>query len=87
METLCCSPPLPLITADDHFPDPEFDCRVSTAEFYSAPLESGVVVANIAIRKSLDSCYHGNYTKKRQYFQDALIKSNVLLNGSGSDKP
>mmetsp|Transcript_43325 Transcript_43325/g.79300 ORF Transcript_43325/g.79300 Transcript_43325/m.79300 type:complete len:442 (+) Transcript_43325:207-1532(+) len=85
VETLSGS--CPLFTTADHFPDPDFDSRVSTAEFYSAPLESGFVGENVAIRKSLDYSYHGNYTKNRQLFQDALIKSNVLLNGSGSDKP
>lgn len=79
--------PSPLFNTDDNFPDPNFDCRVSTAEFYSAPLDIGFVGKNIEIRKSLDCLYHGNYTKERQHFQDALIKSNVLLDGSGSDRP
>mmetsp|Transcript_51795 Transcript_51795/g.110112 ORF Transcript_51795/g.110112 Transcript_51795/m.110112 type:complete len:236 (+) Transcript_51795:228-935(+) len=77
----------PLFVTDDHFPDPNFDWRMSTAEFYGAPIESGFVGENIAIRNSLDYCYHRNYTEQRQYFQDALIKSNVILDGSGSDKP
>mmetsp|Transcript_28870 Transcript_28870/g.69574 ORF Transcript_28870/g.69574 Transcript_28870/m.69574 type:complete len:436 (+) Transcript_28870:68-1375(+) len=71
----------------DHFPDPDFDVRASTAEFYNAPLENGFVGDNVEIRKVLDHCYHRNYTKQRQNFQDALIKGNVLLEGSGSDRP
>lgn len=76
----------PLYTADQ-FPDPNFDCEVSTAEFYSAPLDHGFVGEYVAIRKSLDYKYHNNYTKRRQYFQDSLIKSNVLLDGSRSRQP
>ena len=75
----------PLFDAD-HFPDPDFDCRLSTAEFYSTQ-SGGFVGENATIRKSLDYCYHSNYLHNRQHFQDALIKSNVLLDGSGSDKP
>mmetsp|Transcript_19845 Transcript_19845/g.41786 ORF Transcript_19845/g.41786 Transcript_19845/m.41786 type:complete len:438 (-) Transcript_19845:67-1380(-) len=75
-----------LNNANDH-QDLDFDPSMSTAEFYSAPLEKGFVGENVKIREKLDYCYHSNYTEKRQHFQDALIKSNVLLNGSGSDKP
>lgn len=73
--------------AADEFPDPEFDGSMSTAEFYSAPMDSGFVGENVAIRKMLDYSYHNNYTEKRQHFQDSLIKSNVLLDGSESEKP
>lgn len=86
VETLGSSSPL-FATDYDDFPDPNFDPGVSTAEYYSAPLDSGFVGENITIRKSLDYSYHGNYTKERQHFQDALIKNNVLLDGSGSDRP
>jgi len=70
----------------DRFRDNNFDCNLSTSEFYRAPLEDGFFGKNVDIRKMLDYTYHNNYTKKRQFFQDALIKSNLLL-GSGSDKP
>lgn len=86
VETLGSSSPL-FATDYDDFPDPNFDPGVSTAEYYSAPLDSGFIGENITIRKSLDYSYHGNYTKERQHFQDALIKNNVLLDGSGSDRP
>ncbi|KAL7483499.1 hypothetical protein ACHAW6_009148 [Cyclotella cf. meneghiniana] len=70
----------------DRFRDNNFDCNLSTSEFYRAPLEDGFFGENVDIRKTLDYTYHNNYAKKRQFFQDALIKSNLLL-GSGSDKP
>jgi hypothetical protein len=63
-----------------------FDYNKSTAEFYRAPLDYGFFGDNVGIRKLLDYRFHGNYTKERQLFQDALIKSNLLL-GAGSDKP
>ena len=69
------------------FPTPNFDWRLSTAENYRAPLDDGFVGENVAIRKSLDYSYHNNYTPCRQHYQDALIKNNVLLDGSGSDQP
>lgn len=72
---------------ESRFPDPMFDNSVSTAEFYSAPIDNGFVGENSSIRKILDYSYHNNYSAKRQHFQDALIKSNVLLDGSGSHKP
>lgn len=72
---------------DHQFPDPQFDCSTSTAEFYSAPLESGFVGENAVIRKSLDYTYHNNYTEQRQHFQDFLIRTNVLLHGAGSHQP
>lgn len=70
----------------DRFRDNNFDCNLSTSEFYRAPLEDGFFGENVDIRKTLDYTYHNNYAKTRQFFQDALIKSNLLL-GSGSDKP
>ena len=69
------------------FPDPAFDCSMSTAEFYSAPLSHGFVGENSVIRGALDYSYHNNYTPCRQHWQDSLIKSNVLLSGLGSDNP
>ena len=73
--------------ATDHFPDPNFDCGVSTAEFYSAPLGNGFHGDNKVIREALDYSYHNNYTTERQHFQDATIRSNVLLDGSRSERP
>ncbi|KAL7547012.1 hypothetical protein ACHAWF_010325 [Thalassiosira exigua] len=84
VETLSGSSPL---STDDNFPAPYFDWGVSTSEFYSAPLEGGFVGENVRIRKLLDYEFHNNYTQKRQHFQDALIRSNVLLGGSASNKP
>ena len=70
----------------ERFRNEKFDCRLSTAEFYGVPLENGFCGENVGIRKTLDYDYHCNYTKERQLFQDALIKSNLLV-GSGSDAP
>jgi len=64
-----------------------YDWRKSTDECYSAPLTIGFVGENISIRKSLDYSYHKSYSHERQIFQDRLIKSNVLLDGSGTDRP
>lgn len=69
------------------FPDPCFDWETSTAAFYMDSLETGFVGENISIRKSLDYGYHNNYTHERQYFQDLLIRKNVLLDGSSKDRP
>lgn len=83
VETLSGSCPL---YSADQFPDINFDCRMSTAEYYKAPLEDGFFGENIEMRKKLDYTYHNNYTRERQFFQDALIKNNLLV-GSGSEKP
>lgn len=72
---------------DAHFPDKDFDWTLSTAEYYSAPLENGFVGDNITIRQSLDYSYHNNYTHARQLFQDEMIRKNVILDGSRSDNP
>lgn len=69
------------------FPDPNFDWTMSTAEFYRAPVDDGFVGKNVSIRKALDYDYHTNYTPCRQHFQDELIRNNVLLDGSGTERP
>jgi hypothetical protein len=70
----------------DLFRNENFDHDKSTAEFYGVPLEQGFFGENVGIRKSLDYTYHNNYSEERQLFQDALIKSNLLV-GSGSSDP
>ena len=76
------------LLASDRFPDPEYNLDVSTAEFYSQPVDNGFVGHNVSIRKLLDYGYHNNYTKERQEFQDALIERNVMTGGgSSSDEP
>ena len=77
----------PLSAAPGRFPGADFDGSVSTAEFYRAPLESGFAGEHPNIRRTLDHQYHGNYTAERQRFQDALIRSNVILDGASSDRP
>eukprot|EP00956_Cyclotella_meneghiniana_P026756 scaffold58624_cov81-Cyclotella_meneghiniana.AAC.1 len=66
--------------------DCNFDISKSTAEFYQAPLKDGFHGEHVEIRKILDYNYHDNYTKERQLFQDALIRSNLLV-GKGSEDP
>lgn len=70
----------------EKFKNDEFDPGRSTAEFYGVSLEHGFYGENVNIRKILDYTYHCNYVEERQYFQDMLIQSNLLV-GSGSDEP
>jgi len=69
------------------FPDEHFDWSVSTADFYKAPMDIGFVGDNVNIRKELDYDYHNNYTHERQLFQDRMIRTNVLLDGSSTEEP